>query len=156
MSLLRSLSSLHLCKAIAAVNRTIISGLERHSCLAAAGSAGSSEELTGSAGSVLASVTASLAALGLVLEAALCVKFLFAGGENKLSTALFANQSLVFVHFESSLLASVLPRRAFLIFASASAEIAGVKVSRQFLPDALHGIINGFLGFSAYIRYFRI
>ena len=91
MSKLKLLSSLHLCKAIAAVNRTIVSGLERHLCLAAAGSAGSGEELTGSASGVLASVTAALATLGLILEAALCIEFLFAGGENKFSTALFAN-----------------------------------------------------------------
>ncbi len=91
MGIAELLSFLHLCKAIAAVNRTIVSGLEGNSCLAAASSAGSGEELTGSAGSVLASITASLAALGLILEAALCVEFLFAGGENKLSTALFAN-----------------------------------------------------------------
>jgi hypothetical protein len=68
------LLGLHLCKAIAAVNRAIISGLERHTCLAAAYGAGCSEVLARTVGSGLAGVTASLAALGLVLEAALCVK----------------------------------------------------------------------------------
>ena len=98
MSKLKLLSSLHLCKAIAAVNRTIISGLERHLCLAAAGSAGSGEELTGSASIVLACVTASLAALGLVLEATLSVELLLTGGENELAAALFTSQFLIFVH----------------------------------------------------------
>ena len=81
----------HLSEALAAEHRTVGLGLEGHLCLAAAASAGSSEELTGAAGSVLASVTASLAALGLVLEAALSVEFLLTGGENELVAALFAN-----------------------------------------------------------------
>ena len=85
------LGSLHLCKAIAAIHRTIVSGLERHASLAAAGSAGGGEELTGATGSVLAGIAAGLAALGLILEAALCVKLLLAGGENEFVAALFAN-----------------------------------------------------------------
>ena len=66
--------------------------------LAAAGGAGSGEVLTGAAGGVLAGVTAGLAALGLVLEAALRVELLLTGGENELVAALFAYQGLVFVH----------------------------------------------------------
>ena len=49
------------------------------------------EVLTGAAGGVLAGVAAGLAALGLILEAALCVEFLLAGGENEFVAALFAN-----------------------------------------------------------------
>ena len=90
----------HLCKALAAVDRTVGLGLKRHSGLAAAGSAGSSEELTGTTGGVLARVTAGLAALGLVLEAALCVELLLTGGENKLRSTFLALLSLVFVHSE--------------------------------------------------------
>ncbi len=52
----------------------------------------------GAAGGVLASVAASLAALGLVLEAALRIELLLTGGEHELLAALLANQSLVFVH----------------------------------------------------------
>ena len=52
---------LHLSKALAAVNRTIVSGLEGHSGLSAAGGAGGGEELTGATGGILAGVTASLA-----------------------------------------------------------------------------------------------
>ena len=81
----------HLSEALAAENGTVGLGLEGNLCLATATSAGSGEELTGATGSVLASVTASLAALGLVLEAALSVEFLLTGGENEFVAALFAN-----------------------------------------------------------------
>jgi len=89
----RSLSGLlfHLSEALAAVNRTIGLGLEGNLCLAAACSACSCEVLTGATGSVLASVAANLAALGLVLETALCVELLLTGGENEFLTTLFAN-----------------------------------------------------------------
>ena len=81
----------HLSEALAAEYGTVGLGLDGNLCLAAATCAGSGEELTGTAGSVLASVTASLAALGLVLEAALCVEFLLTSGENEFVAALFAN-----------------------------------------------------------------
>jgi len=78
-------------KAIAAIHRTVALGLEGHSGLAAAGSADSREILTGAARGVLACVAAGLAALGLVLETALSVELLLAGGENELVAALLAN-----------------------------------------------------------------
>ena len=81
----------HLSEALAAEHGTVGLGLEGNLRLATATSAGSGEELTGATGSVLASVTAGLAALGLVLEAALCVELLLTGGENELVAALFAN-----------------------------------------------------------------
>ena len=81
----------HLSEALAAEHGTVGLGLEGNLCLAAATGASSSEELTGATGGVLASVTASLAALGLVLEAALCVEFLLTCGENEFIAALFAN-----------------------------------------------------------------
>ena len=81
----------HLSEALAAENGTVGLGLEGNLCLAAATCAGSGEELTGATGSILAGVTASLATLGLVLEAALCVEFLLTSGENELVAALFAN-----------------------------------------------------------------
>ena len=80
----------HLSEALAAEHGTVGLGLEGNLSLTAASGAGSSEILTRATGSVLASVAAGLAALGLVLEAALCVEFLLAGGENELSSALFA------------------------------------------------------------------
>ena len=81
----------HLSEALAAEHGTIGLGLEGNLGLATATSAGSGEELTGATGSVLASITAGLAALGLVLEATLSVEFLLAGGENEFVAALFAN-----------------------------------------------------------------
>ena len=81
----------HLSEALAAVHRTVGLGLEGNLRLTAATSAGSSEELTGATGVVLAGITAGLAALGLVLEAALCVEFLLTGGENEFVATLFAN-----------------------------------------------------------------
>ena len=80
----------HLGEALAAIDRTVGLGLKRNASLAAAGSAGSGEELTRTACSVLARVTAALAALRLVLETALCVKLLLAGGEHELLTAFLA------------------------------------------------------------------
>ena len=80
----------HLCKALAAVDGTVRLGLEGNLGFAAAGSANSGKELTRAAGGVLASVTAGLAALRLVLEAALCVELLLTGGKNELFAALFA------------------------------------------------------------------
>ena len=90
-AMLKLLSSLHLGKAIAAVHRAIISGLEGHTSLAAASCAGCGEEVTGTTSSILACVAASLAALRLVLEATLCIELLLARGEYELITALFAN-----------------------------------------------------------------
>ena len=81
----------HLSEALAAEYGTVGLGLEGNLCLAAATGASSGEELTGTTGIVLASVTASLAALGLVLEAALCVEFLLTGGKHEFVAALFAN-----------------------------------------------------------------
>ena len=90
--LLRQLALLaHTSEAVAAVDGTIGLGLEGNLSLAAAGSAGSGEILTGATGSSLASITASLAALGLILEPALGVELLLTGGENEFVAALFAN-----------------------------------------------------------------
>ena len=81
----------HLSEALAAEYRAVGLGLEGNLCLATAACAGSSEEFTGATSVVLASVTASLAALGLILEAALCVEFLLTGGEGEFLATLFAN-----------------------------------------------------------------
>ena len=81
----------HLCEALAAIYRAVRFRLERNASLAAASSTGSGEVLTGAAGRVLAGVTAGLAALRLVLEAALCVELLLTGGEHELLATLFAH-----------------------------------------------------------------
>ena len=80
-----------LCVALAAEDGTVSLGLEGNLGFATATGADTGEQLTGTTGSILASITACLAALGLVLEAALCVEFLLTGGENEFVAALFAN-----------------------------------------------------------------
>ena len=85
-------------EAIAAVNGAIGLGLEGYAGFLAAASANGGEILAGTSGSVLAGVTAGLAALRLILEASLCVELLLASGEHELVTTLFANQRLVLIH----------------------------------------------------------
>ena len=81
----------HFCKAFAAIDGTVRLGLKRNAGLAAAGSAGGSEELSGATSSILSGVTASLAALGLILEASFSIKLLLTGGKHEFLTAFFAN-----------------------------------------------------------------
>jgi len=81
----------HLSEALAAVDGTIGLGLKGNLRLSAACGADSGKELTRAAGRILACVTAGLAALGLVLEATLCVELLLTGGENEFFATLFAN-----------------------------------------------------------------
>ena len=88
----------HTSEAIGAVDRSVGLGLKRNLSLAAASCASSGKELSGATLSVLASVTASLAALGLVLEASFSVEFLLTSGKGELGATLFADQNLVFVH----------------------------------------------------------
>ena len=81
----------HASKALAAVNGSVRLGFEGNLRLATASSAGSGEILTGTAGSVLASIAAGLAALGLILEASFGVELLLTGGENELGATFLAN-----------------------------------------------------------------
>ena len=92
--------SLHASEAVAAVDGTIRLRLKGNTSFAAAGSAGRGEVLSGATGRGLAGITASLAALGLVLEASFCVEFLLTGGENEFLATFFTDQSFVFVHFD--------------------------------------------------------
>ena len=88
----------HLCKALAAVYGSVRLGLERNLCLTTTCCTNSGEILTGTASCILASITAGLAALGLILEAALCIELLLTSGEHEFLATLFAYQCLVFVH----------------------------------------------------------
>ena len=83
--------STHLGEALAAIDRAVSLRLKGHLGLAAAGGTHSGEVLAGATGSGLAGIAAGLAALGLILEAALCVKFLLTCGEHELLTTFFAN-----------------------------------------------------------------
>ena len=98
----------HLSEALAAVYGTVGLGLEGNLCLAAAACASSGEELTGTASIVLTCIPAGLAALGLVLEATLCVEFLLTCGEYKLVTAILARQCLVLKHLYLTSLKSLI------------------------------------------------
>ena len=81
----------HFCIALAAINRTILPGFERNFCFAAAGSAGGGVHFFLGFDFVFACIAALFATLGLVNEAALCIEFLFAGGESELFSAFFAH-----------------------------------------------------------------
>src|SRR5699024_1103068 len=89
-------------EAVGAVDGAILAGLEGNLAGLAAGCADGVVHLAltgaGRTGAVLAGVTASLAALGLVLKTAGCVELLLAGSPNKLLAAVLANYSLVFEH----------------------------------------------------------
>ena len=74
-----------------AVDSTVSLGNKGNSGLAAAASTDTGEVLTGTAGSVLASVTAGLAALGLVLVADLGIECLLTGTENEFVAAHLTN-----------------------------------------------------------------
>ena len=87
---MRKLLILGCSKALAAKNRSVAGGLERNLCFFSALSASYAEKLSLGLSCVLSLVTASLASLGLILEALLCKKLLFACCENKLLTAILA------------------------------------------------------------------
>ena len=92
---------LSLCKAIAAVDGTVVSGKERHLRFGAALSADGSVHFTRSTAAVtvgLVGLAAFPAACGLVLEALLGIEFLFACGEREFLAAVTAHQSFVLVH----------------------------------------------------------
>ena len=89
---------LHLSEALAAVDRTVLARLEGNLASLAAAGADSVKHLALTAGSVLAGITAGLAALGLVLETTAGVELLLTGGPNELLAAILAYQSLVFEH----------------------------------------------------------
>lgn len=80
-----------LSEALAAVNGSVVTGLEGNLSLAAAACAYSCEHFTLSS-AVLLSVTASLASLRLVCKAVLSVELLFACCEYEICTAVLALQ----------------------------------------------------------------
>ena len=87
------------CKALAAVDSLTLSRIERNLAFLAAISANCIEHLSCTLCTVLASITARLASLGLVLEALLCIELLLTGSEHEVLTAILAFQRLVLKHF---------------------------------------------------------
>jgi hypothetical protein len=77
----------HTGKTFAAVHGTVGLGLERNLSLASTSRANSRKILAGAAGSSLAGITAGFAALGLILEASLCIELLLAGSKHELLAA---------------------------------------------------------------------
>ena len=94
------LSAAALCKALGAIDRLVVSRLERHLGGLAAGGADRVEHLALllSALRVLAGLPAFRAADGVVFEIVSCIKFLLARAENEFLAAVSANQCSVFVH----------------------------------------------------------
>ena len=91
-----------LAEAVAAVNRTVGTGLERNLAGFAAACAGCVIHLTVAAATtgraLFAGRTAILAALGLIGETLFRVEFLLAGGEGEALSAIFADDGFVAEH----------------------------------------------------------
>ena len=85
-------------EAFTAVNGSVTGGLESKLCLAAALRAGCDEILTLTSLCVLLFVTASLAALRLILEALFSVELLLARCEYKFLSAISACEGYVFIN----------------------------------------------------------
>jgi hypothetical protein len=83
--------TLHLCKALAAIHRTIVLRFEGNFRLSAASCANGREHLSGLLGRIFSGITAYFATLGLVHEASLSVEFLLTGSEHEFGSALFAD-----------------------------------------------------------------
>ena len=95
----RSLSSI--AETIAAINGTIVAGLERNFAGSSTLSTDCIIHLTVSAvaaGVLLPGITAGLAALRLIGETLLSEEFLLLRGENEFLTAVFANDCFVLIH----------------------------------------------------------
>ncbi len=89
-----------LCKALAAIYRAVVVGLEGNSCFLSARCANSCVILLAF---LFLSSSAILAHLRLVLEALFCIEFLLAGCKNEFFSAITAYQFLVFEHIIPSL-----------------------------------------------------
>jgi hypothetical protein len=90
-----------ICKAITAVYRTVVAGLERNFAGSSAFCAHGIIHLSvagTAAGIAFAGVTARFAALGFIGETFFGEKFLFAGSKSKFAAAVFASKSFVVVH----------------------------------------------------------
>ena len=98
--ILKLLSAAALCKALGAIDRLVVSRLERHLGRLAACCANCVEHLALllTACCVLACLTAFRATDRVIFEIVSCVEFLLAGAENEVLAAIPANQCSVFVH----------------------------------------------------------
>ena len=85
-------------EAFAAVHGLSIRRIERNLAVLATLSANGGEHFSRASCTVLACITASLASLGLVVEALLSIELLLTGGEHEIIAAVLAIQCLVLVH----------------------------------------------------------
>ena len=112
-----SVSVLHLFKACAAINRSVVRGLEYNLCLSSALSAYSREVFTGCSSCVLLSIAACLTSLGLGHKALLLIKYLLARRENELVSSILAYKCLVnkllVLHTDFYFFVHVIPRFVF-------------------------------------------
>lgn len=92
------LGFLHFCETVAAINRTVFTGLERNLRFLSAGRANCRVHLTRGTSGALAGIAAYLTSLRLIFETARCVEFLFSGREDKFVSTIFAYKGFVFVH----------------------------------------------------------
>ena len=90
LSIFLSALTAHLRETLATVDRAVRLRLEGNLGLTAAGGAHSGKILAGATGGSLAGIAAGLATLGLILEAALCIKLLLTSGEHEFLATLFA------------------------------------------------------------------
>lgn len=81
---------LHSGKALRAVYRSVVAGLERNFCFLTAVSANSCEHFLGFTACILSLVTACLASLGLILETLFCIEFLLTCCEYEFLAAFLA------------------------------------------------------------------
>ncbi len=86
-------------EALAAIYGSVAGRLESELCFTAALAAGSNKVLALASFSILFLVAASLAALGLILEALLSIESLFAGGEYEFLTAISAGEGDILVYY---------------------------------------------------------
>ena len=87
-----------LLEALAAVNGSVIAGLERNLCGLSTFRTNRIKHLTLAATLTLASITASLAANGFILESFFRIELLLSCGKDELRATIFAHQHFVFEH----------------------------------------------------------
>ena len=104
---------LFLCKAFAAINRSVLTRLKGNFCYSTAGITSCLKPLTLATAGVFACITASLATLGLINKAFFSIEFLFTGGENEFLSAFLASESFVFVHGSNLAVKKYLPLDGF-------------------------------------------
>ena len=93
----------HFRKTVAAINRSVVNGLERKLCFFSAVCTGCGVHFSLRFACIPSCITASFASLRLVLEAFFRIEFLLARGEYEFVAAVFANQCFVLIHFATSL-----------------------------------------------------